>query len=234
VSGPEGGSAASTPSRGSLGALWRRAASAAPGFGPFSLPRAVRWSGLSPGRRLHRRPEPLGVIELTHLVALVPSTFSHPSDPHLRPRPDAGAAAPSRVCSDARPGPRSLGSLRTREMAGRRSSREAGGRKLLLAAGDCCHAAGGGALREEAAAGGGRKEEEVCCCCCCWRRAGEGGARAGLICVMAPPGGGPATRPVRTGCGRRRRTAPGRRRWSVYTYSQRAAWVHGGKVRCTS
>ena len=33
-----GGSPASTPSRGSLGALWRRAASAVPGSGPFLCP----------------------------------------------------------------------------------------------------------------------------------------------------------------------------------------------------
>jgi hypothetical protein len=46
------------------------------GLRPISLPRAVRWPGLSPGRRLHRRPEPLGVIELTHLVALVSSSLS--------------------------------------------------------------------------------------------------------------------------------------------------------------
>ena len=73
-----GGRAASTPSRGSLGALWRHVASAAPGSGPFSLLRAVRWPGPGPGRRLHRRPEPLGVIELTRPVALVPFTSLSP------------------------------------------------------------------------------------------------------------------------------------------------------------
>ena len=74
-----GGRAASTPSRGSLpGALWRHAASAAPGSGPFSLLRAVRWPGRGPGRRLHRRPEPLGVIEPTRPVALVPFTSLSP------------------------------------------------------------------------------------------------------------------------------------------------------------
>ena len=71
-----GGRAASTPSRGSLGALWRHAALAAPGSGPFSLLRAVRWPGPGPGRRLHRRPEPLGVIELTRPVAPVPPSLS--------------------------------------------------------------------------------------------------------------------------------------------------------------
>lgn len=44
-----GGQAASTPSRGSLGALWRRAAAAAPGLGPLSLLRAVCWPGPGPG-----------------------------------------------------------------------------------------------------------------------------------------------------------------------------------------
>ena len=46
------------------------------GLRPFSLLRAVRWPGPGPGRRLHRRPEPLGVIELTLPVALVPSSLS--------------------------------------------------------------------------------------------------------------------------------------------------------------
>ena len=91
-----GGRAASTSSRGSLGALWRHAALAAPGSGPFSLLRAVRWPGRVPGRRLHRRPEPLGVNELTRPVAPVPSS-SLSAYPHLRPQPDAGAAAPFRV-----------------------------------------------------------------------------------------------------------------------------------------
>jgi hypothetical protein len=76
--GSGGGRAASTPSRGSLGALWRQAASAALGSGPFSLLRAVRWPGRVPGRRLHRRPEPLGVIEVTRPVALVPFTSLSP------------------------------------------------------------------------------------------------------------------------------------------------------------
>jgi hypothetical protein len=49
--GSGGGRAASTPSRGSLGALWRQAASAALGSGPFSLLRAVRWPGRVPARR---------------------------------------------------------------------------------------------------------------------------------------------------------------------------------------
>jgi hypothetical protein len=64
------------------------------GLRPCSLLRAVRWPGWSPGRRLHRRPEPLGVIELTHGSGAVPCLFS---DPHLMPLPDAGAAAPSRT-----------------------------------------------------------------------------------------------------------------------------------------
>ena len=45
---------------------------------PFSLLRAVRWPGRVPSRRLHRRPEPLGVIELTRPVALVPFTSLSP------------------------------------------------------------------------------------------------------------------------------------------------------------
>ncbi len=53
-----------------------RAASTPSGLRPFSLLRAVRWPGPGPGRRLHRRPEPLGVIELTRPVALVPSSPS--------------------------------------------------------------------------------------------------------------------------------------------------------------
>jgi hypothetical protein len=48
------------------------------GLRPFSLLRAVLWPGWSPGRRLHRRPEPLGVIELTLPVALVPCPVSSP------------------------------------------------------------------------------------------------------------------------------------------------------------
>ena len=48
------------------------------GLRPFSLLRAVRWPGPVPGRRLHRRPEPLGVIELTRPVALVPFTSLSP------------------------------------------------------------------------------------------------------------------------------------------------------------
>ena len=71
--------------------LWLRRAPA-----PLSLLRAVRWPGRVPGRRLHRRPEPLGVNELTRPVALVPST-SLSTYPHLRPQPDAGAVAPFRV-----------------------------------------------------------------------------------------------------------------------------------------
>jgi hypothetical protein len=65
-------------------ALWEPCGAArlwaAPGSGPpFSLLRAVRWPGPGPGRRLHRRPEPLGVIELTRPVALVPSSLSSPT-----------------------------------------------------------------------------------------------------------------------------------------------------------
>jgi hypothetical protein len=48
------------------------------GLRPISLLRAVRWPGWSPGRRLHRRPEPLGVIELTLPVALGPCPVSSP------------------------------------------------------------------------------------------------------------------------------------------------------------
>jgi hypothetical protein len=48
------------------------------GHRPFSLLRVVCWPGWSPGRRLHRRQEPLGVIELTLPVALVQCPASSP------------------------------------------------------------------------------------------------------------------------------------------------------------
>jgi hypothetical protein len=143
-----GGRAASTPSRGSLGALRRHAAIAAPGSGPFSLLRAVRWPGPGPGRRLHRRPEPPGVIELTRPVALVPSPLS-PHGPALEAPAGrwSGSPLPSLFGCTA-------GSLRRRVAFGLGRSRAAGpvGRteasRLLLAGGPAqAGPAGGGALR---------------------------------------------------------------------------------------
>ena len=79
-----------------------------------------------------------------------------------------GAAAPSRVCLDARLGPARPGSLRTRETAGRRSGRVDG----------CCadnlHRSPAAGEEEAAAAGEGGG-----CCCCCWGRSLRAAAAVG-------------------------------------------------------
>jgi hypothetical protein len=84
------------------------------GLRPFSLLRAVRWPGWSPGRRLHHRPEPLGVIELTLPVALVPCLSLLRSAPEAPAGRWSGGPLPSRS-----------GSLTPRASPGRGGARPA-------------------------------------------------------------------------------------------------------------
>ena len=73
------------------------------------------------------------------------------ADPHLRPSPYTGAAASSRVCSDAR-SPTAPGSLRTRGVTGCRPGREDG---VLEAAAREVPSVNGSRRRRSSAGGGG-------------------------------------------------------------------------------